>query len=113
MNHPKKKHEKKRNPISNFLCVFFFLGCYLSFPGNKLISGEHCKIRKDEISGLVWLEDIRCCMLNIHPSVTISSNAISYAAVGVSYLYVPVVRPEYLFIISSKLNKANGMMNDY
>nr|XP_046241721.1 E3 ubiquitin-protein ligase CHFR isoform X2 [Scatophagus argus] len=32
-------------------------GCYLSFPANKLVSGEHCKIVQDEISGLVWLED--------------------------------------------------------
>lgn len=43
-------------------------GCYLSFPANKLVSGEHCKIVQDEISGLVWLEDMRYCMLNIHPS---------------------------------------------
>ncbi|XP_028270674.1 E3 ubiquitin-protein ligase CHFR isoform X2 [Parambassis ranga] len=33
-------------------------GCYLSFPANKLISGEHCKIVKDESSGRVWLEDM-------------------------------------------------------
>ncbi|KAM9744301.1 E3 ubiquitin-protein ligase CHFR isoform 1-T1 [Menidia menidia] len=33
-------------------------GCYLSFPANKLVSGEHCKIVKDESSGLVWLEDM-------------------------------------------------------
>ncbi|XP_020561827.1 E3 ubiquitin-protein ligase CHFR isoform X1 [Oryzias latipes] len=32
-------------------------GCYLSFPANKLVSGEHCKIVKDQISGLVWIED--------------------------------------------------------
>ncbi|XP_056275631.1 E3 ubiquitin-protein ligase CHFR isoform X3 [Pseudoliparis swirei] len=32
-------------------------GCYLSFPSNKLVSGEHCKIVKDESSGSVWLED--------------------------------------------------------
>nr|DBA23116.1 TPA: hypothetical protein GDO54_014065 [Pyxicephalus adspersus] len=32
-------------------------GCDLSFPGNKLISGEHCKITVDEQSGLVSLED--------------------------------------------------------
>ncbi|KAM4745932.1 E3 ubiquitin-protein ligase CHFR [Anableps anableps] len=32
-------------------------GCYLSFPANKLVSGEHCKIVKDEHSGRVWLED--------------------------------------------------------
>ncbi|KAM9391518.1 LOW QUALITY PROTEIN: E3 ubiquitin-protein ligase CHFR [Pholidichthys leucotaenia] len=32
-------------------------GCYLSFPASKLVSGEHCKIVKDENSGLVWLED--------------------------------------------------------
>ncbi|TDH12353.1 hypothetical protein EPR50_G00046070 [Perca flavescens] len=33
-------------------------GCYLSFPANKLVSGEHCKIVQDESSGLVWLEDM-------------------------------------------------------
>ncbi|KAG9487553.1 hypothetical protein GDO78_007413 [Eleutherodactylus coqui] len=32
-------------------------GCDLSFPGNKLVSGEHCKIRVDESSGVVFLED--------------------------------------------------------
>uniref|UniRef100_A0A8C5P9D6 E3 ubiquitin-protein ligase CHFR n=1 Tax=Leptobrachium leishanense TaxID=445787 RepID=A0A8C5P9D6_9ANUR len=31
--------------------------CDLSFPGNKLVSGEHCKITVDEKSGLVSLED--------------------------------------------------------
>lgn len=33
-------------------------GCDLSFPANKLVSGEHCKIAYDESSGLVWLEDM-------------------------------------------------------
>uniref|UniRef100_A0A3Q0SKL5 Checkpoint with forkhead and ring finger domains, E3 ubiquitin protein ligase n=1 Tax=Amphilophus citrinellus TaxID=61819 RepID=A0A3Q0SKL5_AMPCI len=33
-------------------------GCHLCFPANKLVSGEHCKIVKDESSGLVWLEDM-------------------------------------------------------
>ncbi|XP_040203720.1 E3 ubiquitin-protein ligase CHFR isoform X3 [Rana temporaria] len=32
-------------------------GCDLSFPGNKLVSGEHCKIIVDEKSGVVSLED--------------------------------------------------------
>ncbi|KAF7657697.1 hypothetical protein LDENG_00023080 [Lucifuga dentata] len=33
-------------------------GCDLSFPANKLVSGEHCKIVQDESSGSVWLEDM-------------------------------------------------------
>ncbi|XP_061025563.1 E3 ubiquitin-protein ligase CHFR isoform X1 [Eubalaena glacialis] len=32
-------------------------GCDLSFPGNKLVSGDHCKIIVDEKSGQVSLED--------------------------------------------------------
>ncbi|XP_062446161.1 E3 ubiquitin-protein ligase CHFR isoform X2 [Rhea pennata] len=32
-------------------------GCDLSFPGNKLVSGDHCKITVDEESGQVSLED--------------------------------------------------------
>ncbi|XP_007489656.1 E3 ubiquitin-protein ligase CHFR isoform X4 [Monodelphis domestica] len=32
-------------------------GCDLSFPGNKLVSGDHCKIVVDEESGQVFLED--------------------------------------------------------
>uniref|UniRef100_A0A8D2PIV6 E3 ubiquitin-protein ligase CHFR n=1 Tax=Zosterops lateralis melanops TaxID=1220523 RepID=A0A8D2PIV6_ZOSLA len=32
-------------------------GCDLSFPGNKLVSGDHCKIVVDEESGQVSLED--------------------------------------------------------
>ncbi|KAI1901068.1 hypothetical protein AGOR_G00056330 [Albula goreensis] len=33
-------------------------GCDLSFPANKLVSGDHCKIVQDEVSGEVWLEDM-------------------------------------------------------
>uniref|UniRef100_A0A3B3SCZ5 E3 ubiquitin-protein ligase CHFR n=1 Tax=Paramormyrops kingsleyae TaxID=1676925 RepID=A0A3B3SCZ5_9TELE len=33
-------------------------GCDLSFPANKLVSGDHCKIVQDEHSGEVWLEDM-------------------------------------------------------
>ncbi|CAL8297052.1 unnamed protein product [Gadus morhua 'NCC'] len=33
-------------------------GCDLSFPANKLVSGEHCKIVQYENSGMVWLEDM-------------------------------------------------------
>ncbi|XP_012671439.1 E3 ubiquitin-protein ligase CHFR [Clupea harengus] len=33
-------------------------GCDLSFPANKLVSGDHCKIVQDERSGKVWLEDM-------------------------------------------------------
>ncbi|XP_061585739.1 E3 ubiquitin-protein ligase CHFR [Cololabis saira] len=32
-------------------------GCCLSFPAHKHVSGEHCKIVKDENSGQVWIED--------------------------------------------------------
>ncbi|KAM9194946.1 E3 ubiquitin-protein ligase CHFR isoform 4-T5 [Dugong dugon] len=32
-------------------------GCDLSFPGNKLVSGDHCKIIVDEKSGQVSLQD--------------------------------------------------------
>ncbi|XP_048411716.1 E3 ubiquitin-protein ligase CHFR isoform X2 [Stegostoma tigrinum] len=31
-------------------------GCDLSFPGNKLVSGDHCKIIREQ-TGQVWLED--------------------------------------------------------
>lgn len=44
---------------SFFFVVLFLPGCYLSFPANKLVSGEHCKIVKDQMSGLVWIEDTR------------------------------------------------------
>ncbi|XP_063051245.1 E3 ubiquitin-protein ligase CHFR [Engraulis encrasicolus] len=33
-------------------------GCDLAFPGNKLVSGDHCKITQDGQSGKVWLEDM-------------------------------------------------------
>ncbi|KAG5840441.1 hypothetical protein ANANG_G00188860 [Anguilla anguilla] len=33
-------------------------GCDLSFPANKLVSGDHCKIVQCENSGEVWLEDM-------------------------------------------------------
>uniref|UniRef100_A0A8C2Z0Y7 E3 ubiquitin-protein ligase CHFR n=1 Tax=Cyclopterus lumpus TaxID=8103 RepID=A0A8C2Z0Y7_CYCLU len=43
--------------MSNLCFLIVLPGCYLSFPANKLVSGEHCKIVQDESSGLVWLED--------------------------------------------------------
>lgn len=33
-------------------------GCDLSFPGNRLVSGDHCNIIVDETSAPVLLEDI-------------------------------------------------------
>uniref|UniRef100_A0A8C1WKQ9 E3 ubiquitin-protein ligase CHFR n=1 Tax=Cyprinus carpio TaxID=7962 RepID=A0A8C1WKQ9_CYPCA len=36
----------------------FFIDCDLSFPANKLVSGNHCKITQDQNSGKVWLEDM-------------------------------------------------------
>lgn len=44
--------------------LLFILGCYLSFPTNKLVSGEHCKIVQDAGSGVVWLEDMRYLVIN-------------------------------------------------
>uniref|UniRef100_A0A8C4Z7A1 E3 ubiquitin-protein ligase CHFR n=1 Tax=Gadus morhua TaxID=8049 RepID=A0A8C4Z7A1_GADMO len=38
--------------------ILSWLGCDLSFPANKLVSGEHCKIVQYENSGMVWLEDM-------------------------------------------------------
>ncbi|KAM9446239.1 E3 ubiquitin-protein ligase CHFR [Clarias gariepinus] len=32
-------------------------GCDLSFPASRLISGDHCRITRDQESGQVWLED--------------------------------------------------------
>ncbi|MGH0176552.1 UNVERIFIED_CONTAM: hypothetical protein FKN15_072960, partial [Acipenser sinensis] len=32
--------------------------CDLSFPANKMVSSDHCKIVQDENSGEVWLEDM-------------------------------------------------------
>uniref|UniRef100_A0A8C9SW88 E3 ubiquitin-protein ligase CHFR n=1 Tax=Scleropages formosus TaxID=113540 RepID=A0A8C9SW88_SCLFO len=37
---------------------YFSIGCDLSFPANKLVSGDHCKIVQDANSGEVWLEDM-------------------------------------------------------
>uniref|UniRef100_A0A8C1YK12 E3 ubiquitin-protein ligase CHFR n=1 Tax=Cyprinus carpio TaxID=7962 RepID=A0A8C1YK12_CYPCA len=34
------------------------LYCDLSFPANKLVSGNHCRITQDQNSGQVWLEDM-------------------------------------------------------
>ncbi|KAJ8380199.1 hypothetical protein SKAU_G00009770 [Synaphobranchus kaupii] len=33
-------------------------GCDLSFPANKLVSGDHCKIVQGQNSGEVWIEDM-------------------------------------------------------
>lgn len=44
--------------------IALLAGCYLSFPTNKLVSGEHCKIVQDAGSGVVWLEDMRYLVIN-------------------------------------------------
>lgn len=36
----------------------------MSFPANKLVSGEHCKIVQDASSGMAWLEDMRYFLIN-------------------------------------------------
>lgn len=36
---------------------FWLSDCDISFPGNKLVSGHHCTVEKDE--GQVWLRDSR------------------------------------------------------
>uniref|UniRef100_A0A8C9TMK2 E3 ubiquitin-protein ligase CHFR n=1 Tax=Scleropages formosus TaxID=113540 RepID=A0A8C9TMK2_SCLFO len=38
--------------------LFLYISCDLSFPANKLVSGDHCKIVQDANSGEVWLEDM-------------------------------------------------------
>uniref|UniRef100_A0A452R130 E3 ubiquitin-protein ligase CHFR n=1 Tax=Ursus americanus TaxID=9643 RepID=A0A452R130_URSAM len=55
-NQLKDKQGKFPVVISN-VYPFTVLGCDLSFPGNKLVSGDHCKIIVDEKSGQVSLED--------------------------------------------------------
>lgn len=50
--------------FSRWPSIVLLAGCYLSFPANKLVSGEHCKIVQDASSGLAWLEDMRYLPIN-------------------------------------------------
>uniref|UniRef100_A0A6Q2YUP0 E3 ubiquitin-protein ligase CHFR n=1 Tax=Esox lucius TaxID=8010 RepID=A0A6Q2YUP0_ESOLU len=57
----KEKNNNVRISLGIYLkhnLLFLSPGCDLSFPANKLVSGDHCKIIQDESSGLVWLEDM-------------------------------------------------------
>uniref|UniRef100_A0A8C2Q8N7 E3 ubiquitin-protein ligase CHFR n=1 Tax=Cyprinus carpio TaxID=7962 RepID=A0A8C2Q8N7_CYPCA len=50
--------EKVLDEKRSVYIFFFFIDCDLSFPANKLVSGNHCKITQDQNSGKVWLEDM-------------------------------------------------------
>ena len=55
-----KQGSSSHRAHSNVQCLLASVsGCDLSFPSNKLVSGDHCKLTVDKKSGQVTLEDTR------------------------------------------------------
>uniref|UniRef100_A0A8C9KQN0 E3 ubiquitin-protein ligase CHFR n=1 Tax=Panthera tigris altaica TaxID=74533 RepID=A0A8C9KQN0_PANTA len=73
------------------------LGCDLSFPGNKLVSGDHCKIIVDEKSGQVSLEDTSTNGTVINKLKVVKKQTCPLQTGDVIYLVYRKNEPEYSF----------------
>uniref|UniRef100_A0A667H867 E3 ubiquitin-protein ligase CHFR n=1 Tax=Lynx canadensis TaxID=61383 RepID=A0A667H867_LYNCA len=72
-------------------------GCDLSFPGNKLVSGDHCKIIVDEKSGQVSLEDTSTNGTVINKLKVVKKQTCPLQTGDVIYLVYRKNEPEYNF----------------
>uniref|UniRef100_A0A8C3URX1 E3 ubiquitin-protein ligase CHFR n=1 Tax=Catharus ustulatus TaxID=91951 RepID=A0A8C3URX1_CATUS len=80
-------------------------GCDLSFPGNKLVSGDHCKIIVDEESGQVSLEDTSTNGTVINKLKVVKKQTYPLQTGDVIYVVYRKNEPENSNII--KLSKVN------
>ncbi|XP_054853033.1 E3 ubiquitin-protein ligase CHFR [Eublepharis macularius] len=87
-------------------------GCDLSFPGNKLVSGDHCKITVDEASGQVSLEDTSTNGTVINKQKVVKKQSCPLQTGDVIYVVYRKNEPEnnvaYIYeSLSPKLDPAN------
>ncbi|XP_054450168.1 E3 ubiquitin-protein ligase CHFR [Pteronotus mesoamericanus] len=88
-------------------------GCDLSFPGNKLVSGDHCKIIVDEKSGQVSLEDTSADGTVINKLKVVKKQTCPLQTGDVIYLVYRKNEPEHnVAYLYESLNEKQGMTQD-
>ncbi|XP_030897701.1 E3 ubiquitin-protein ligase CHFR isoform X2 [Leptonychotes weddellii] len=92
---------------------FSVLGCDLSFPGNKLVSGDHCKIIVDEKSGQVSLEDTSTNGTVINKLKVVKKQTCPLQTGDVIYLVYRKNEPEHnVAYLYESLNEKQGITQD-
>lgn len=88
-------------------------GCDLSFPGNKLISGDHCKIVVDEKSGQVLLEDTSTNGTVINKLKVVKKQTCPLQTGDVIYLVYRKSDPDHnVAYLYESLNRKHGAAQD-
>ncbi|XP_070926819.1 E3 ubiquitin-protein ligase CHFR isoform X4 [Macaca nemestrina] len=88
-------------------------GCDLSFPGNKLVSGDHCKIVVDEKSGQVTLEDTSTNGTVINKLKVVKKQTCPLQSGDVIYLVYRKNEPEHnVAYLYESLNEKQGMTQE-
>ncbi|XP_078292128.1 E3 ubiquitin-protein ligase CHFR isoform X2 [Panthera onca] len=88
-------------------------GCDLSFPGNKLVSGDHCKIIVDEKSGQVSLEDTSTNGTVINKLKVVKKQTCPLQTGDVIYLVYRKNEPEYnVAYLYESLHEKQGVTQD-
>lgn len=88
-------------------------GCDLSFPGNKLVSGDHCKITVDEKSGQVSLEDTSTNGTVINKLKVVKKQTCLLQTGDVIYLVYRKSEPEHnVAYLYESLNEKRGTAQD-
>ncbi|KAM5238755.1 E3 ubiquitin-protein ligase CHFR [Ctenodactylus gundi] len=88
-------------------------GCDLSFPSNKLVSGDHCKIVVDEKSGQVTLEDTSTNGTVINKLKVVKKQTCPLQTGDVIYLVFRKSEPEHnVAYLYESLNEKPGMRQE-
>ncbi|KAB1255211.1 E3 ubiquitin-protein ligase CHFR [Camelus dromedarius] len=88
-------------------------GCDLSFPGNKLVSGDHCKIIVDEKSGQVSLEDTSTNGTVINKLKVVKKQTCPLQTGDVIYLVYRKNEPEHnVAYLYESFNEKQGVTQD-
>ncbi|XP_055213742.1 E3 ubiquitin-protein ligase CHFR isoform X24 [Gorilla gorilla gorilla] len=88
-------------------------GCDLSFPSNKLVSGDHCRIVVDEKSGQVTLEDTSTSGTVINKLKVVKKQTCPLQTGDVIYLVYRKNEPEHnVAYLYESLNEKQGMTQE-
>ncbi|XP_002722530.2 E3 ubiquitin-protein ligase CHFR isoform X1 [Oryctolagus cuniculus] len=88
-------------------------GCDLSFPSNKLVSGDHCKLVVDEKSGQVTLEDTSTNGTVINKLKVVKKQTCPLQTGDVIYLVYRKNEPEHnVAYLYESLNERQGMTQE-
>lgn len=88
-------------------------GCDLSFPSNKLVSGDHCKLVVDEKSGQVTLEDTSTNGTVINKLKVVKKQTCPLQTGDVIYLVYRKNEPEHnVAYLYESLSERQGMTQE-